>query len=110
MRRVCNLINVLAVCAGLFTATSQAQAPVHAERKVVSKVAPVYPELARRIRVTGVVKLEVVIRQDGSVKSVNVVGGHPVLISSATEAVRQWKFEGANEETIEVVQVTFGPR
>ena len=57
---------------------------------------------------SGVVKLEVVVRGNGSVKSAKVLGGSPLLIDSATEAVSKWKFEPAPQETTEVVQVQFG--
>jgi TonB family protein len=97
----------LALFAGLFTRTSTAQAQGYAERKVVNRIAPVYPELAKRMHVSGVVKLEVVIRANGDVKSTKVMGGNPVLIESASEAVRKWKFEAAREDTTEVVQLTF---
>jgi TonB family protein len=92
------------------TATSGAQAPDHADRKVVTRIAPVYPELAKRMHVSGMVKLEVAIRANGTVKSTKVVGGNPVLLDAASDAVRKWKFETASEDTTEVIQVTFDPR
>src|SRR5260370_10404008 len=110
MHRVCNLINVLAVCAGLFTATGAAQEHKPGNRKVINKVAPAYPALARRLHVTGVVKLEVLIRPNGSVKSIKAVGGNPVFIEAATVAVDKWKFEARPDETTEVVQLVFDPR
>lgn len=110
MRRAGTLIVALVLCAGPFSRSSPGQAQGHAERKIVSRVAPVYPDLAKRMHVSGVVKMEVVIRANGNVKSTKVVGGNPVLIESATEAVRKWKFEGAPEETTEVVQLTFAPQ
>jgi TonB family protein len=76
---------------------------------VVDKVAPVYPDLAKRMHITGVVKLEVVVRANGSVRTTKVVGGNPVLIQSATDAVRKWKFETASEETTGVVELMFDP-
>jgi TonB family protein len=109
MHRAGSLLVALALFAGLFTQTNTAQAQGHAERKVVNRVAPVYPELAKRMHVSGVVKLEVVIRANGDVKSTKVMGGNPVLIESASEAVRKWKFEAAREDTTEVVQLTFAP-
>jgi TonB family protein len=110
MSRVSSLIVAVALCAGLFTPTSTAQAQGHAARKVINRIDPVYPELAKHLHVSGVVKLEVVIRANGNVKSTKVVGGNPVLIESATEAVRKWKFETAPEDTTEVVQLSFDPR
>jgi TonB family protein len=110
MRRVGSLIVALALSAGALTPTSSAQGQDSAERKVVSRVAPVYPELAKRRHVGSVVKLVVVIRANGTVKSTKAVGGNPVFIESATDAIRKWKFEAASEETTEVLQLTFEPR
>jgi TonB family protein len=110
MHRVSSLIVLLTLSTGLFTAIGTAQAQEHVERKAIDKVAPVYPELAKRMHIAGVVKLEVVIRPNGNVKSTKVVGGNPVLIQSATDAVRKWKFEAASEETVGVVELSFEPR
>ena len=54
--------------------------------------------------------LEVDLRQNGSVKSANALGGNPALIQSAIDAVRKWKFEAAPEETTEIVQIMFEPQ
>src|SRR5437899_11592641 len=51
--------------------------PVQETRKVISNPAPSYPETARRIRVTGVVKVQVVIAPDGQIKITKIIGGHP---------------------------------
>jgi protein TonB len=100
----------LALCMGAFIQTGTAQAEAHGGRRATEKVAPVYPELAKRAHIRGVVKLEVVVRPNGSVKSTNALGGNPALIESASEAVRKWKFEAAPEETTEIVQLTFEPQ
>jgi TonB family protein len=108
MRRIGVLVVAAVLAAGVFTWTNRAQAESHAgRRRAVDKVAPVYPELARRNRIRGVVKVEVVVRENGSVKSTKVLGGSPLLIDSAADAVRKWKFEPASQETTEVVQVEF---
>jgi len=107
MGRARNLIAVAALFATLLTGTSKAQAPGREERKVVSRIAPFYPEIAKRMQIGGVVKLEVVVRANGRVKSTKVLGGSPVLIQAATTAVGKWKFEVAPQETTEVVQVVF---
>jgi TonB family protein len=78
-------------------------------RKVKSKVAPVYPELARRMSISGVVKVQVVVAQNGTVKSTKIVGGHPLLVNAATDAVKKWKFEPASEETTGIVEFKFDP-
>jgi TonB family protein len=76
-------------------------------RKVVSKVAPAYPDLARRLKLHGVVKLVVVIAPDGAVKSTEVMGGNPVLTQAAVDAVRKWKYEAAPEQTHGLVELRF---
>jgi protein TonB len=75
-------------------------------RKIKSRVAPQYPELARKMNVTGVVKLQVLIAQNGEVKSVKPMGGHPLLIDSASRAVKQWRFEPGSDDT-EIIEVKF---
>jgi TonB family protein len=77
------------------------------KRKVKSKTAPIYPELAKRMNVTGKVKIEVVISPDGHVKTTRVVGGHPLLVQACQDAVKEWKFVPAPEETTQVVEFDF---
>jgi TonB family protein len=76
-------------------------------RKVIARTAPSYPELAKRMHLSGKVKLEVVIAPEGSVKSARLVGGSPVFEKSAIEAVKQWRFETAAKETKAVIQLEF---
>jgi TonB family protein len=76
-------------------------------RKVKTKTAPIYPELARRMNVAGKVKIEVVVTPDGHVKSTRVVGGHPLLVQACQDAVKEWKFVAAPEETTQVVEFEF---
>lgn len=77
------------------------------KRKVKSKTAPVYPELAKRMNVAGKVKIEVVISPDGHVKTTRVVGGHPLLVQACQDAVKEWKFVPAPEETTQIVEFEF---
>jgi len=76
-------------------------------RRTKSKVQPVYPELARKMNLTGTVKVEVVVSPNGSVKEAKVVGGHPVLANAALDAVRKWRFEPAAAESSGVVDFKF---
>ena len=78
-------------------------------RRAKSKVQPVYPELARKMNLTGTVKVEVVVAANGSVKDAKVLGGHPVLARAALEAVRKWRFEPAAGESSGVVEFKFEP-
>ena len=77
------------------------------KRKVKTKVTPVIPELARRMNITGKVKIEVVIAPDGRVKSSRAMGGHPVLVQTCLDAIKEWKFEPAPEETTQTVEFDF---
>jgi TonB family protein len=77
------------------------------KRKVKAKTAPAYPELARRMNVTGKVKIEVIITPDGHVRSSRVIGGHPLLVQSCQDAVKEWKFFPAPEETTQMIEFDF---
>lgn len=73
------------------------------ERAVKSRVAPVYPEIAKRMRVSGVVKLEVTVDADGKVTDVRPVSGNQMLSTAAQEAVKKWKFApGAGDSTVQL--------
>jgi len=78
-------------------------------RKVKTRVSPVYPDIARRMNINGVVRLEVVVAPNGSVKNVKALGGHPVLVNAAQDAVKRWKFESGPEESSGVIELTFRP-
>ncbi len=77
------------------------------KRKVKIRVTPVYPELAKRMNVTGKVKIEVIISPDGRVKSTRAIGGHPLLVQACQDAVKEWKFVAAPEESTQVVEFDF---
>lgn len=79
-------------------------------RRAKSKVQPVYPELARKMNISGTVKVEVTILPNGSVKDARVVGGHPVLASSALDAAKKWRFEPASGEATGIIDFRFEPR
>jgi len=77
------------------------------KRKVKTKVTPTYPDLAKRMNVTGKVKIEVVISPEGRVKSTRVIGGHPLLVQACQDAVKDWKFVPATEETTQITECEF---
>jgi TonB family protein len=74
---------------------------------VKARIAPTYPELAKRMRITGAVRVEVTVSPSGNVKSTRVIGGHPLLVESSVEALKKWKYEPASGETTEVVEFKF---
>jgi protein TonB len=73
--------------------------------KLLKKVLPVYPPLARQVRVSGTVQLIGVIAKDGTIQQLQVVSGHPLLIKSALDAVRQWIYRPTllNGQAVEVI-------
>jgi protein TonB len=104
--------SVLLLITGLFVlatkpAVTQNAPATSSERKVAARVAPTYPELAKKMHIHGVVRIEALVRPNGLVKSTRVLGGNPVLVDAAKDAVEKWKFEPAPGETTEVVQLTF---
>jgi TonB family protein len=78
-------------------------------RKVVSKVSPQYPNIARSMKIQGIVRADVLVAPNGKVTSIEVKGGHPLLAQAAQEALRQWKWELASHETHEIVELRFNP-
>ncbi|MFZ0955436.1 MAG: energy transducer TonB [Candidatus Sulfotelmatobacter sp.] len=108
-RGVTRFLAVVAISGLALVPAQQVSAQPHPERRVIAKVAPAYPELARRMHLQGAVKLEVGVKADGAVKSTRVLGGNPVLVQAAADAVSKWKFEVAQGETVEIIQLTFEP-
>jgi len=82
--------------------------PSRAEsRAIKSRVPPVYPEIAKRMRIGGTVKLEATVDATGRVKDVKALSGSRMLDAAAEDAVRRWTFEpGAGDSNVEV-QVNF---
>lgn len=79
-------------------------------RRAKSRVQPSYPDLARRMNISGTVKIEVTVAPNGTVKEARVVGGHPVLAGAALDAARKWRFEPASAESSGVIEFKFEPR
>lgn len=71
---------------------------------LVNRVQPSYPPLARQTRISGTVKLHAIIGKDGTVQQLQVVSGHPLLVQSALDAVRQWRYQPTllNGDPVEV--------
>jgi periplasmic protein TonB len=72
--------------------------------KLTNKVQPMYPPLARQTRISGTVRLHAIIGKNGSVEQLEVMSGHPLLVQSALDAVKQWKYQPTtlNGEPVEV--------
>jgi protein TonB len=79
------------------------------EAYLVHRVQPEYPPLARSARIQGAVVVHAVIAKDGTIENLRVISGHPMLVPSALEAIRQWRYRPyvLNGEPVEVeTQVT----
>jgi len=101
----------LAIAAGTMRAPAQqSSSSEELVRRAKSKVAPNYPELARKMNITGTVKVEVVVAPNGTVKEARVVGGHPVLAAAALDAAKKWRFEPAGSESSGIIDFKFEPR
>jgi protein TonB len=62
------------------------------EALLTNRVVPVYPELARQMRIEGTVRLQAVIGRDGAVQSLEILSGQPMLAKAAVAAVREWRY------------------
>lgn len=79
-------------------------------RKTKTKVYPTYPDLARRMNISGTVKVMVVVTPSGTLKDTKVVGGNPLLVNAAMDALKKWKFEPADSESSGTVEFKFQPQ
>jgi TonB family protein len=85
-----------------FAVTSQESEP-----KPLKKVIPSYPEVFKGRGIYGAVHVKVTVDTDGTVKSVEVLGGNPIFSEASTKAIKQWKFAAAGKERIANVTVEF---
>jgi len=90
-------------------ALSLAQEQPEATRKIVSRVVPVYPELANKMQIHGTVRVEAVVAPNGKVKFTQVIGGSPLLAKAAVDAIEKWKWGPAPQETKELIELNFHP-
>jgi TonB family protein len=94
------LLGLMLVLGG--SAALQAQ---QESRKLKAGDPPEYPELARRLHIQGTAKVMITVSADGRVEKVKELGGNPVLLDALIRAVKKWRYEPAENET--VIQVKF---
>jgi TonB family protein len=87
----------MATCLFAEAANARAQDPPHIDQPEIKVVLtelspPIYPPLARQARITGDVKLQIGIRQDGTIGSAEVISGHPMLKQAALDSANKSKF------------------
>ncbi len=102
---VCCIGSVVFACQPSFAQQEQ----IEAGRKVLGKVVPVYPELARTMHISGSVKLEVIVAPNGSPRNPKAIGGHPLLVRAASDAISKWKWAPSTQETTELIEIKFNP-
>ena len=98
---------VVAIAASGLRASAQSTSTSEAKRQAKRLLTPQYPELAKRLNLSGTVRIEVTIAPDGTVKRTRVLGGHPLLAASAEEAAQKSTFEPGPKETTEVIEFKF---
>jgi TonB family protein len=102
-------VSLLLIGGCVATSTPLAWGQAEIKRKTKSKVEAVYPELAKRMNITGVVKILITVSPNGSVKDAKLVGGHPLLANAALDAVKKWRYEAGPEESTGIVEFRFNP-
>ncbi|MGC2369029.1 MAG: energy transducer TonB [Candidatus Sulfotelmatobacter sp.] len=107
--RTAVVLLILGSLLALFPRHASAQQPIESPRKIVTRVVPQYPSLARSMNIQGSVKADVLVAPNGTVKSVEVKGGHPLFAQAAQNALREWKWEPGPHETNEIVELRFSP-
>jgi protein TonB len=108
--RLAWLTLVFSIATFALAPTSQAQQEqTESGRKMLTKVVPAYPALAQRMGIAGTVKIQTLVLPNGTFKSAEVLGGHPVLAQAGIDALRKCKWDPAAHETKEIVIFNFHP-
>ena len=109
-RRLAALILSITLGALLAVSIGSAQTiKTKGERKVISRVAVTYPKLAQQMRLRGTVKVSATVAPTGKVVKTELIGGSPVFVPYALNAVSLLKWEPGPEETTEIVEIDFVP-
>ena len=116
-RRICSPCRLLIASLLLMSSTLLNSLPLAAQtsdqnssdRKVISRVEPEYPDALKRLYIGGVVRVEVDVAPNGTVKSTKLLGGSPILGQSTMKAVKQWKYAPAAAEETLTVKLEFDP-
>lgn len=76
--------------------------PAQVAPRLIRRVEPVYPPLAKTMRIQGTVCLAVVVDRDGTVAAIKLISGHPLLVKAAMDAVMQWGYRTGARAVISV--------
>jgi TonB family protein len=103
MRAVQRTIAITGLMLALTGGSTLGQQP----RKALFNPTPQFPELARRMHLTGSVKVTLVIGPDGLIKDTQFHGGHPVLVEAVQKALKEWKYAPASSESTVLLEFKF---
>jgi TonB family protein len=98
---------ILTVTPNVLAQDGSASAVKAGGRKLKTSIEPEYPELARKMRITGTVRISATVTPDGHVRETKVLGGSPLLSVEAESAVKKARFEEGPKETIEIIEINF---
>jgi TonB family protein len=107
LSNLCFGLLVLGMLCSQLSAFSQKTGQQTNTRRIKVRIEPGYPERARPLKLTGKVRMEVIVSPDGSIKNARIVGGSPLLADAALEATKQWKYEPGPKETVEKIESCF---
>jgi TonB family protein len=79
-----------------------------AERRLLTRIEPEYPDTLKDLRIGGIVRLRLSISAKGNVEQVELLGGNPILGESAASAARKWVYAAGRSRTIAEVSLRFG--
>jgi TonB family protein len=86
--------------------------PYIQQRRLIYRVSPVYPKLAKQAHIQGTVKLAALIDEDGVVDHLKLISGHPLLVKAAFDAAKQWRYlpstrNGVPVAVTTIIEITF---
>ena len=102
-------LTLLLFLAPVSPSAAQVERVDRTNRKVVRTSEPDYPKIVKHAHIGGSVRLNVTVLANGDVAKVEVLGGNPIFVESATKAVLKWKYAPAASQTKEEVQINFTP-
>jgi TonB family protein len=106
----CSTVLVFSLYWGLIMAAPAQESTAEGHRKIVRQAIPTYPQMAKRMNISGTVKVFALVAPDGTVKTTEPVGGSPLLIQASEEAIKKWKFAPAAAESKELIELHFTPQ
>jgi TonB family protein len=102
------LLSCVAAASGIVATAVHAQD--ESPRRLLTRITPKYPEYLKEHDIGGMVRLSVTVMPNGTVKSVAPIGGNPILIDAAVDAVKQWKYAPSGDSNTFEVRLDFVPR